>query len=72
MKITEFDQKTNTLYIYTPAIMPKSKGWKEMKAAFAMSYEERIEKFASDKDKAEIKAALEEHKGCMISEFINA
>lgn len=72
-----FDKKSNTLYINSDIILPNTKGMsfrehcKAFDEAFKLSYEERIEKFATKEQKEKIRKALEEHKGCNISEYSN-
>lgn len=72
MKLTEYDERTNTLYILTDAIMCDTKGltFKEHCAAmnkhFKLSYEERIEQ---SKYKDQIKAEIAKHPNCKISEY---
>ena len=78
MKYTKFDEKRNTLYINSFAILPNVRGlgYKEhgeaLGKAFTMSYIERIEAYASEEAKAEILAEMKKHEGCKISEFCNA
>lgn len=78
MKITIWSEKDNTLYILTEAIMPDTSkmSWKEhCKAydeAFAMTYEERIDKFANRENKRKILEEAKKHKGCKFSEFTHA
>ena len=73
-----YSWKTNTLFINSNAILPDTTGMtmkervRANKAAFALSYEERIERYATEQQKLEIRKALEEHPNCNISEFINA
>lgn len=69
MKITEFSEKFNTLYILTDAILPKGDTIEELRKAFKLSYSERIALYASDSAKAEIEKELKAHSGCKISEF---
>lgn len=72
MKITEYDKKTNTLYILTDAIMCDLTGLKPRERSqairkhFTLSYEERIEK---SKYKDQIKAEIKKHPDCIISEY---
>lgn len=78
MRFTKYDEKTNTLYINSMAIMPNTRGlsFKEhhaaMKKAFSMSYTERIDAYAGNDAKIEILSELEKHAGCKISEYVNA
>lgn len=70
MEITWYDQKSNTLYIHTKEILPKGKlSLNEHMKCMSLSYQERISKFASKEAKAEIEKAINEHKGCIISEY---
>ena len=72
MKLVEYNERTNTLYILTDAIMCDISGMtvKERVAAmtkhFALSYEERIEQ---SKYKDQIKAEIAKHPNCKISEY---
>ena len=72
MQLTQYDERTNTLYILTDAIMCNLDGLtiKERAAAirkhFALSYEERIEQ---SKYKNQIKAEIAKHPNCKLSEF---
>lgn len=78
MKLTWFDSKSETLYINSKAILPDTKGlpFKEhcrrVNDAFKMTYPDRIEAYATEDQKKEILAAMEEHPGCKISEYMNA
>lgn len=72
MKITEFDEKRNTLYILTDVIMCDTKGlsMKEKSKAiqdyFNLSYEERINR---SQYKDEILKEIKKHPNCQISEY---
>lgn len=72
MKIVDFDEKENTAYILTEAIMCNLNGltYKErkekMQKHFELSYEERIE---LSPYKEEIKAELKKYPNCKISEY---
>ena len=72
-----YDAKQDAVFINGDAILPNTSGmsWKQHCAAydeaFAMSYEERIEKFANPIQKEDILQILSEHEGCKISEFTN-
>ena len=79
MKYTKWSEKDNTLYIYSDHLLPDTTGmsWKEhsraYKEAFAMSYQDRLEKFCKNPEvKKEIKAEIEAHKDCKLSEFTYA
>ncbi len=75
MKIVDFDEKENTVYILTETIMCDTKNmtYKErviaMNKHFALSYDERIE---LSPYKEQIKAEIAKHPGCKISEFTDA
>lgn len=72
MEITEFEEKENTLYILTEAIMCDLTGMtykerrKAMEKHFSLSYEERIE---LSPYKEQIKAEIAKHPNCKVSEF---
>ncbi len=82
-KYTMFDEERNTLYINSDVILPKMTATPDMNIreftrkmskrldAFKLSYEERIEKFASPDAKEIIKESLAKHSGCKISEYSN-
>ena len=71
MRHTMFDEKSNTLFIETDVIMPKSQKEYTYKEAFKMSYMERIDAFCTDPTiKEEINAELIKHPNCKISEFM--
>ena len=73
-----YSPKMNILYINSYAILPNTNGmsnkeaFKATKQAFDLSYEERIERYATDEQKAQIREALAEHPDCEISEYMNA
>lgn len=77
-RYTYFSEKQNCLFIHSNQLLPNTSGlsWKEhsraYKQAFAMSYEERLKKFANEECQKEVKEELKKHKGCSISEFMNA
>ncbi len=72
MKIVDFDEKENTAYILTEAIMCDTRDmtYRERSIAmgkhFALSYDERIE---LSPYKEQIKAELAKHPNCKISEY---
>lgn len=82
-KYTMFDEERNTLYINSDVILPKrvatpnmdikefTRKVAERMEAFKLSYEERIEQFASPEAKEIIKESLAKHSGCKISEYSN-
>lgn len=78
MRLTLWSEKENTLYINTNAIMPDTSRMnfrehcKAYDEAFAMTYIERIYKFAKGDNKRMILEEVEKHKGCKFSEFIDA
>lgn len=73
MNVTIFNEKENTLYILTDAIMCDTKGMTKQEARkarnehFKLSYEWRIE---LSKYKEQIKAEIAKHPNCEISEYI--
>lgn len=75
MRITFYSEKDNTLYINSDIILPDTKKlpFKEhlklTKQAFAKSYEERIEQYATKEQQEHIHEQLKAHEGCKISEF---
>ena len=77
MKYTFFDTKNNILYINSNQLLPCTKGMsfkeyhKAYDKAFTMSYKERINQFACNEAKEEIKKELKAHKDCKISEYLN-
>ena len=72
-----YSEKDNTVYINGSAILPDTRKLsfrehcKQYDKAFAMSYEDRINKFATDTQKAEILEIIGAHPGCNISEYTN-
>lgn len=78
MRFTHFSEKHNTLYILSDQILPNTKGmgWKDhckaYQEAFKMPYHERIERWACEEAKREIKQEMKAHKGCKLSEYCNA
>lgn len=71
MGITRFSEKDNTLYICTDAIIPKGVKPSELRIAMRESYEDRIKKYATQADRAEIEKELKAHEGCSISEYMD-
>lgn len=75
MKLTTFDEKKNTLYINSDAILPDTTGMnflehcKKYDEWFAKSYKERIE---LSPYKELIEEELAKHPDCKISEFLMA
>ena len=70
-----YDSSRNTVYIKSTCILP-DRNWSSKKErreaykdAFRMTYLSRIERFASDMEKAEIMAFIKEHEGCKLSEY---
>ena len=67
---TAYDSETDTLYILGKQILPNTLGmtfsqhFKAYDEAWAMSYEERVEKFATPTAKKIIKEQIAKHKGC--------
>lgn len=75
MKLTDYDEKENVLYIRSQAILPDTTQMtrQEQREAyekwFAMGYEKRID-LSPYKD--QIKAEIAKHEGCKLSEFTAA
>lgn len=67
MKITMWNEKENTLYIRTEAIMKAGLGFSEGLAYMKKPYEERI---ADSPYREEIRSELSKHPGCTVSEFM--
>ena len=76
--ITYFDSKCNTLYILTDAIMPDTRGmtyrqrYQAIEDAFDLPMSQRIEMFASDKNRRIRESEIAAHPGCKLSEYMNA
>jgi hypothetical protein len=72
-----YSKKENVLYILSDVISPNTKGMalKERievnKNACRMSYEKRLEMFCSDNIRKEIQVEINNHPGCILSEFCN-
>ena len=68
-QIAYYEPKDKAVYILTDAITPKAVSRQEFSKAFDKSYEERIELYATESNKATIRAFLAKHAGAKISEF---
>jgi hypothetical protein len=69
-KYTRFNEKRNTLYILSSVIMPpRGSDSHEIREAFRMTYEERLNKYCPAQIKEQILEEIRKHKGCKISEF---
>lgn len=77
-KYTMYSKKENVLYILSDVILPNTKGMalkERIKAnndAFRMSYEKRLEVFCPENIRKEIQVEINNHPGCVLSEFCNA
>ena len=68
--LAEYDYCRNVIYIRSDCILPHTKVDRAtFSKAFAKTYEQRIEDYATDVEKALIKAFIEMHKGAKLSEF---
>ena len=70
-QLAYYDFVDDAVYIRSEAILPNPKrvDRKTYGDAFKKSYDERIEAYATDEEKALIKAFIEKHKGAKLSEF---
>lgn len=74
-KYTMYSKKENTLYIKSTVILPNCAGMplaerrKANRAAFDMTYEQRLEAFCPEPIRKEIQAEIDRHPGCVISEY---
>ena len=69
MKYTIWDKTLNTLYVLSDVMKPRQCNQQDYGQVFRLSYEERINQFASEEAKEEIANALRIHKGCRICTF---
>mgnify|MGYP007096227774 CR=1 FL=1 len=71
MKITMWNEKENTLYIRTEAIMKAGLGFREGLAYMKKPYEERQKIFEENPEAFRAAMAeLSKHPGCTVSEFM--
>ena len=72
-----YDAKHNIVFIKSDCLLPNTDGmaWKDHCAAydkaFKMSYQERLEAYATEEQREAISAFLAEHEGAAISEYVN-
>ena len=70
-----YDKKRNTVFIKSDIISPDVRrlswreAFKEQDRAQAMSYHERLNKWAAKEQRIEVEKLIAEHDGCLISEF---
>ena len=68
MKLSNYNQKRNTLYILTEAILPKNLHGKELRDYMSKPYSERI---AESPYREQIEDEIKKYPNCIISEYTN-
>lgn len=71
-----FNTRRNTVFINTDIIKPQGLeklGWRDRfrieDEVHAMSYEERLKRYATPEQRKEVEELINQHQGCQVSEY---